>query len=655
MDSLNFKIAKFLVKIKAFFGNNKVLLFFVSQLDKIKKQKVNKIASLQTELDKKLVYSLSKKKIPSLRQIKYIDKVLNKKERVLMKASLLILSISILVGGLNFYFTHLELKPIKGGDYSEGVIGHPKYVNPLYSGYSDVDGDLTSLIFSSLFKRDQNGGLINDLIESYEIGGDNKIYTFKIKQGVKWHDGSDLKADDVVFTFNAIKDSRYNSPLRASFLGVEIDKIDDNTIRFVLVEPYAAFLNLLTFGIMPENLWYHISPASAALADLNIRPVGSGPYKFKSFTKDKGGNIKAYTLVRNENYHGQAPYINSLIFKSFASFEEIAAALNNNSIQGVSYLPKRFEKDLVAPDSLNLYKINLPQLTAVFFNKEKNKALADKKVRQALAMAIDKGVIVKDILKEDAKVIDGPILPDNFAYNPDNKKYKFDQEASRNLLNEAKWEEAEITEEMITQAEEDASSEDEKAQKQAAERLSVGVGKWRQKEGQFLIINLTTVESEENLQVAKTIKDYWEGVGVKTQIEIIPANKMQIDILRPRNYQALFYGQVVGADPDSYAFWHSSQIKDVGLNIANYSNKEVDALLEDARVTSDNEQRKEKYKKFQEIITEDLPAIFLYSPVYTYIQDKKIKNFNIKNILVPHDRLNNISDWYIKTDKKIVW
>lgn len=655
MDSLNPKIAKFLVKIKLFFGNNKVFLFFASQLNRFKKEKATKVADLQTELDKKLVYSLSKKKIPSLRQIRYVEKVLNKKERIVIRTSFVVFFISILIGSLNFYFTHLELMPAKGGEYTEGVVGSPKYINPLYSSYSDVDGDLTSLIFSSLFKRDQNGGLANDLVESYEVSSDNKIYTLKIKQGVKWHDGTDLKADDVIFTFNAIKDSRYNSPLRASFLGVEADKIDETTIRFILIEPYAAFLDLLTFGILPENLWYQISPTSAALADLNIKPIGSGPYKFKSFTKDKSGNVKAYTLIRNENYYNQEPYIDSLVFRSFASFEEVVVDLNSNSIQGASYLPKRFEKDLVAPDSLNLYKINLPQLTAIFFNKEKNKALAEKKVRQALAMAIDKGSIVKEVLEEDARVIDGPILPDNFAYNPDNKKYKFDQEASRGLLNESKWEEVEITEEMIMQAEGDASSEDEKTKEQAVEKLSVGAGKWRQKDGQFLIVNLTTVESEENLQIVKKIKDYWESVGVKTQTEVIPANKMQIDVLRPRNYQALFYGQVVGADPDSYAFWHSSQIKDIGLNIANYSNKEVDALLEDARVTNDNEQRKEKYKKFQEIITEDLPAVFLYSPVYTYIQDKKIKNFNIKNILVPHDRLNNISDWYIKTDKKIVW
>lgn len=655
MDSSNFKITTLLSKIKFFIETNKVLIFFRTKLFSRHKTKIISETQVQTELDKKLVYSLSKTKIPSLRQIKHINRVLSQKERLVMRLSFFVFIISLTILGARTYISHLQIIPAHGGEYIEGVLGAPKYINPLYSSFSDVDGDITSLVFSSLFKRDENGHLVNDLAESYDVSQDNKIYTFKIKSEVKWHNNNQLKADDILFTFNAIKDGRYNSPLKASFVGVEVDKIDDVTIRFVLVEPYAAFLDLLTFGVLPQDIWSQIPPTSAGLADLNLKPIGSGSYKFKSLVKDKNGNIKAYTLVVNEDYYGKIPFIDTLVFRPFVNPEEAVRSLNEDNIDGISYLSKYFEKDLVARDSLNLYKINLPQLTAIFFNKEKNKLLTDKKIRQALAFAIDKNNIIKDILKEDARIIDGPILPDSFAYNTENKKYKFSQEEAKTLLHDIKWEEVSISEDDLVKAEEEVNSEDEKIRKNAEQIVLMGAGTWRKKDDQFLIVNLTTVESEENLQIIRAIKGYWENIGVKTQIEIIPTNKIQTDILRPRNFQALFYGQIVGADPDSYAFWHSSQIKESGLNIANYSNKEVDALLEDARVINDTEQRKEKYLKFQDIITEELPAIFLYSPVYTYVQDKKIKGFNIKNILVPHDRFNNIDDWYIKTDKKIIW
>ena len=123
------------------------------------------------------------------------------------------------------------------------------------------------------------------MVEDYKITPDGKNYTLKIKQNIKWHNGDPLNTDDVLFTFGAIQDPAYKSPLRASFSGVQIERVDDNTVKFILSEPYAAFLNLLTFGIMPAGLWQEINPASASLAELNTKPIGSGPYKFKIIGK----------------------------------------------------------------------------------------------------------------------------------------------------------------------------------------------------------------------------------------------------------------------------------------------------------------------------------------------------------------------------------
>jgi len=544
--------------------------------------------------------------------------------------------------------------PVKGGEYTEALVGTLKYINPLYAVANDVDSDLSSLVFSSIFKRSNSGELIKDLASDFKVSEDNKTYTIVIRDDVKWHNGEKLTVDDIIFTFNAIKNIQYKSPLRPSFEGVNIEKQDENTIRFVLAEPYAAFLELLSFGILPEASWLQVSPEAASLAELNLKPIGSGPYKIKSWTKDKAGNIKSYSLTLNDKYYGQQPYINNLSFKFFINFEEAVSALNENSVEGISYLPRSVKNNLVSQDSLALHKLNLPQINAIFFNQKANPALSDKKVRQALALAINGNQIINDVFAGGVRLVDGPILPDSFAYNTENKKYKFNLEAAAQLLDEAGWKIASLTNDNIDQAESEKESEEEAIKEAANIKLKLGAGDWRMKDGKYLIFSLSTVENNDNIAVAELLKSDWEKIGIKIITNIVPVNQIQSEIKR-RNFEALLYGQIVGYDPDSYAFWHSSQTGENGLNITDFSNKEVDKLLEEARQTSNLEQRIEKYKKFQEIIVEELPAIFMYSPVYIYVQSKKIRGFAVENIAVPHDRFNNIADWYVKTGKRITW
>ncbi|MFH1427667.1 MAG: peptide ABC transporter substrate-binding protein [Patescibacteria group bacterium] len=637
---------------------------------KLKLNKSNGLNGKQTELDKKLIYSLAKSKIPSLKQLKHINKFLNKREQRIIQISLLIIFISFSFLGWRFYNNNLQVIPATGGEYISGLVGTPKYINPLYAMASDVDSDISQLIYSSIFKRGLNGELVNDLATNYTISEDSKIYTVNIKENIKWHNGETFSVDDIIFTFNAIKDKQYNSPLRSSFKGVEIHKVDEQTINFVLAEPYAAFLQLLTFGIIPSHLWSLIAPDSASLAELNLKPIGAGPYKFKSLVKDKAGNIRAYNLIANEYYYNKKPYIENIVFKLFVNFEEAIISLNGNQIDGLSYLPNQSKDKLIALDSLSLYKLNLPQITSIFFNQKNNSLLENKSIRQALALAINKNEILTDVFPDDIHLIDGPILPNNFAYYNEIKKYKFDQTEANKLLDQTSWVRVEIspteieeiqaeqTNEEVSEEEEASASENndkEAEEKIINDKLLLGPGSWRKKGNDYFIIYLTTVETEENIKVAEVIKKYWEEVGVKTIVNIMPINQIQTEVIRSRNFQALLYSQVVGNDPDTYVFWHSSQIGEGGLNIANYTNKEVDQLLEDARLTSNIEVRTEKYKKFQEIIAEDLPVIFLYSPTYTYVQSKKIKGFGVNNILVPRDRFANITDWYIKTGKKLIW
>ena len=301
MNSLKTKIILF---VKRTFQALSFFAFF-------KKKKVN-----QAEIDKKLVYTLSPRKIPSGNQLKHLNKFLNPKENLIIKICLLLIFVNLVYLGVSFLKKYLVYSPVSGGEYIEGVVGYPKTINPLYAVNRDIDSDLSRLIYSSLFKYDQNGALVNDLTESVTINN-NKEYIIKIKSNVYWQNGDKLTVDDILFTLDAIKNPDYRSPLRSSLSGVEVEKVDNETIKLTLGTPYAPFLEILTFGILPKNIWGNVSPSAAALSDLNLKPVGSGPYKFKSLLKNKEGDIKEYNLTVNDSYYSLKPYINNIKFKFF--------------------------------------------------------------------------------------------------------------------------------------------------------------------------------------------------------------------------------------------------------------------------------------------------------------------------------------------------
>ncbi len=623
------------------------------------------------QMDRQLVYSLSPKKIPNSNQLKHLQKILGPKEKLWLRLAVLILVASLLFLGVKFYRDHLELSPTSGGSYSEGLVGAPKHINPLYNFNQDVDSDISALVFSSLFKHDDSGKLVPDLVDKWEIGDDSKSYTITLKNNVKFQNGDKLLADDVVFTFEAMKNPDYNSPWHPVFLGAEIEKVDDQTVKFSLGEPYAPFLELLTFGILPQNVWAPIDPATADLADFNLKPVGSGPYQFKSLVKNKVGEIKEYTLESNDDYFQKQPYIKTVTFKFYPNTQEAVSALNNNAVDGLSYLPHENQADVLAKNSMNFYKLKMPRLTALFFNKKANLYLSDQNIKTALALALDKPRIVKEALNGDAEVVDGPILPSSFAYNPDLKKYDYNLAAAEKLLDDSGWQKVTLNSEEDQRASGISSEEAAKDTNLSLERdiaayaSSSGLevaGNWRVKTPkakgsarQYLSVSLTVVDSADNLKVAEMIKNFWADLGVKADIKSVPASRAESDVVKSRNFEILLFSQALGSDPDAYPFWHSSQAGEGGPNLADYRNKDVDALLESARLTTDQNQRIEKYKKFQEIITTELPAIFLYSSYYTYPQNKQIKGFNKQIITDSADRFSGIADWYEKTKKKLKW
>lgn len=638
INSYNYRFKRLSSKVNRFFGSILGFLHF------------GKKKTVFSSLDEKLVYSLSASRIPSLSQLSYLNKYLNKRERLIFKISLSVMTVALIILAGRFYLTHLEVVPVRGGKLVEGVIGIPKYVNPLYSSINDVDMDLVGLVYSALYKRDDNGKLVSDLVENQTVSPDGKLYTIKIRPGVKFHNGSQLTANDVAFTFNAIKDFQYKSPLRLSFSGVEAEVTDDQTINFKLKEAFAGFPELLTFGILPQDLWGQLAPNAVSLAELNLKPIGSGPYKFKSLIKDKSGNLKEYSLEANDSYYGTVPYIQNVSLKFYPAYEEALPELNSNTIDALAFFPSQVSGEL-DKSYINYYHLSVPQEKGIFFNL-KSTVLADKKIRQSLAMAIDKPFLVSKLLGDKAEVIDSPILPSSAMYTGDYKKYQFNRDEAQHMIEAAGWKLVDVTPADMAKAEQNKNSTDVKLKDEAASYSTLGVGKWYYKDGDYLIIKLSAVDAGENSAVLAEIKNMWEAIRVKTVAELVPASQIQNDIIKTRDYDALFSGEVLSADADPYPFWHSSQIGSEGLNLSNYSSKEIDKALESGRQQVDPVKRREIYKKFLAIFSEDVPAVLMYSPKYIYAINNKVKDVTVKTVINSSDRLANIGKWYIETGKR---
>jgi len=572
-------------------------------------------------LDKRIIFALEERKIPSVKQLLKSGAVFGKKEKFLLLIFLVIFFSSLCVEAGRFCLRHIIITPNYGGVYTEGLVGRPRYINPLFSIVSNVDSDITRLVYSGLLRFDPSAGYSADLASSYDISDDQKVYTFYLRDNLKWQDNAPLTVDDVIFTVNAIQNSEYGSPLLKSFSGVTVEKVDDKTVRFRLKEPYLGFKESLTVGILPQHLWAEISPLAAHLAEMNLKPIGAGPFKFKSFVKDKNGEIKSYTLDRNENFYGKKSYLDRIVFRFYPNSRESIAALSTGEVDGINFLSSKEALD--KKQNIVYYSLTLPQYTAVFFNlKSGNPALLDKNVRKALSLAANKEKILREVLGGNGQILRGPIPRGFIGYSGEAKNYDFNLTEASAFLDKAGWKQS-------------------------------GDDNFRKKDGATLEITLAAVDQGEQNHLAEILRSDWEGLGVKINLHIIPSSQIQRMVIKPRLYDALIYGEILGPESELLPYWHSTQIEDPGLNLSGFSNALLDKYLEEIRKIGNLAERAKEFISLQNILVEEVPAIFLYSPNYIYPVSKRIKGIELQYIVTPKDRLASIENWFI--NEKRVW
>lgn len=505
--------------------------------------------------------------------------------------------------------------PSSGGVLREGVVGIPHFINPLLA-VSDTDRDLVSLLYAGLMRIESTGTIVPSLAERYETSADGLTYTFVINADARWSDGNPVLADDVLFTISLAKNPTYRSSVRANWEGVVVEKIDERTVKFTLAKPYAPFLDNMTLGILPKHVWQNIVPAEFSLTMFNTRPIGAGPYTLRSFNQTSSGRMSSYTLEANKYYLPHEPFIKTVEFYFYGSESEMLAALRAKKIDAAGSLTAASVADLER-DAFKVRHATLPRVFGVFLNQNVSKALADASVRKALELAIDKEALVREVLKGNGEIIHSPIPPKTFgALNPsfyEDRTYNPDK--ARELIAAAREKNKDLTD---------------------------GVS-----------LSLTTSGAPELVATARLLAEMWKAVGVDVTVHVFEISDFEQNVLRPRKYDAVLFGEIVGHDPDPFAFWHSSQRNDPGLNIALYTNPTVDKLLEKARTTIDPDERRKTYETFQELLAADNPALFLYSPFYLYVPSPLVHNNANTYISLSADRFADMHMWYIRT--KSIW
>ncbi|MCX6790150.1 MAG: peptide ABC transporter substrate-binding protein [Candidatus Kaiserbacteria bacterium] len=551
--------------------------------------------------------------IPMLGRLNMYIRELSLGDRIIFYILTILVGSTSLISLFALEQSLLEKIPAYGGTLIEGEVGNPQFINPLLA-ISDADRDLSTLTYAGLMGISGSGDLVPVLAERYEVSGDNKTYTFVLRKNAKFTDGTPVTAADVVFTVKKAQDPSLKSPEYANWTGVAVSAIDEQTVRFTLSKAYAPFLGLTTLGILPSRLWQNISDTEFPFSSLETSPVGNGPFKVASISRNASGLIQSVLLTQNPNYVLGRPYLDSIRFNFFSNTEDLARALRSGAVESAYGIPGK-----------NALSAPYARVFGVFFNPNENQIYSRIEIRKALSLAINRQAIVTDALGGYATSIMGPVPPGkNVEQVPVPGSTNPTATASA-VLKATGW-----IYNGKTRAWENAKA------KQT-----------------FSSVTMRTSNVPELKNVASAVKTDWEKLGITVNIELYEAGDLSQNVIRPRKYEALLYGMVIDRDQDLYAFWDSQERNDPGLNIAMYANKTIDALLEDARSTIDEKARSTDLGKIETLVAADYPAAFLYAPNFIYSLPDEVQGVSLPQIITPADRFATVATWYRSTDA--VW
>ncbi len=616
---------------------------------------------------------------------------------------------------LYWYYSGTFIVPAAGGVYREGIIGQPRFINPLYISDNACDRDIIEILFSGLLRYNEKGEIVKDLSQDYSISADGLSYEFSLRENAFWHDGKPVKAEDVVFSVELVECPQYRSPLRVEWLGVQVEAKNEKTVVFRLKKRHSSFLETVAhLKIIPKHVFKDVPPENFPWILTEKKYLqGSGPFKLEKIVREKSGYIKEIRLKRNKRFYRSQPFLKKIIFYFYKDGDALLKAMRAGAVDGLSISdPKYIE--LLKKERFHSYRLSMPRYFALFFNLKQSKNL-NANVRKALNWAINRDEIIKEVFAGQGEAMESPLLYKYYGLKEPSIRFSFDLEKAKELLDkegftvdpETGWRRKIIkkksslfksrlkkgsrgseVKELQKCLARDKSIYPEgtvsgyfgqktKAavirfqEKYAAEILKPSglkkgtglVGKaTRRKLNEIchespeevipLQLVITTLNKFPLKELAEKIKEQLENVGVKVSIETKAFSELQTEILAERNYQTLLFGNAFGLLLDPFSFWHSSQKDYPGLNITSYTSKEADRLMEAVRSAANREERQKHLEDLQEILLKDCPALFLVRGDFFYFLSPKIKGYETKKVVEPAKRFSSIEKWYLKTKRK---
>ncbi len=550
-------------------------------------------------------------RFPRFAQIQQFPRILSSQERrsFFFGVGLLILGIAFLVfGSFSQFFVRV---PQSGGSLTEGVLGYPQFINPLYADANTADKDLSSLIYEGLLSYNPATLAYEPrLAESISLSEDQKVYTVTLRTDVSWHDGEVFGVYDVLFTYTALQNTAYGSPIAEAYKNVALAQVDDRTVTFTLSEPYAAFPELLSIGILPAHLWEEISPVNARLVPLNLKPVGTGPFVLEKTSKDSRGMIRSITLRAFSDYYGTSPFLEEVIVKFFSNTNDILQALQAKRIDTTAALSSSDALSLQDDDAVHIAPLPLTQYVGVFFQTQRG-ALQSADLRKALTLALDIGAIAADATGNLSQ-------PTAFALPGFAPSSPLPQDLSlaATTLDTLGWTL-------------DASGKRKKGETE-------------------LSLALVTADRADLVRAAERIAESWRSLGITVSVTPLSHNEIT-SVLKDRSYDVLVAAEQYGAIADPFPFWHSTTKGADGLNMSVFSTPETDAALTTLRTSSDVQKRNDAYSVLQNTFSAQFPAVFLFQNSLPFAHSVDILGITAQSIPTPSARWSLLPSWYLHT------
>ncbi len=546
---------------------------------------------------------------------------------------ILLVGLGIILAGVLLSFQSVglvvDLVPASGGTLVEGIVGQPQYLNPLLNFYNPVDRDISALVFEGLARYDEQGQLVPSLASGWNISGDGLVYTFWLRQDVRWQDGIIFSADDVLYTIHLLQDPGYTGPadLGALWRAVEVEKLNRWTVTFSLTEPFAPFLDFMTIGILPVHLLDGVTAAELVDHPFNRHPVGTGPFRVDDGDWESGRLI----LDANGLYREQKiPKMSGVEFRFFSDYASLVAAYEQGQINSISQVMVSDMPHVQVMENTNLFTSSLPRNTMVLLNLQ-DETLAffqDKEIRRALLYGLDRPTLIANVLNGQGIVAHSPLYPGSWAYFGEVEQVDYDLGRAAEMLDAAGW--------VLPEQDESRASLVE------SEELQSGV---RFQGEQELSFTLMAAKGTTHHLLANEIARQWAKLGVRATV--LPVEPGQISqLLENGEFAAILMDLNMRGDPDLYPLWSESAVME-GQNYGGWRNRQASELLEQARQLTSVGLRTTRYYHFQQIFADQVPALLLYYHTYSYGISDQVQQVTIGPLTSPSDRFATISDWFL--------